>query len=244
MKHTILIGFMVAGCEGAGPPTPADESPLAGGHDPPELPTSPWGPDAGSSDAGHPAPDAGRPLPDLTLLVPEMTASLAITWEGFAPDHCAVDECLGGPGMRRLLRFATGAANTGAADLVLGRPTPSEDEWEYDACHQHYHYLNFASYQLVSADEGVVAVGRKQSFCLRDDRKIDPAASAAVYDCTNQGLSVGWADVYAASLDCQFIDITDVAPGAYMLRIELNPEGVIEEARLDNNVALIPVTID
>ena len=263
MKRLLLVGMLATGCEesGAAPPGTGPDGPR-GGEDGPTLPGGPGWPgpiDAGASgseiadggpggaaDAAPPdsgAPDAGPPLPDLALLVPQMAASVAITWEGFAADHCAVQECLDAPGMRRLLRFATAAANVGAADLVLGDPQPAEPEWDYDACHQHYHFLSFARYELVTSDQQVLAVGRKQSFCLRDDQQVTPGAPSSGYDCTYQGLSAGWADIYGASLDCQFIDITAVAPGDYLLRVELNPDGVIEEESSANNVALIPVAI-
>ena len=259
MKRMLLVGMLAAGCEesGAAPPGTGPDGPR-GGQDGPVLPGAPalidagehGAADAASSGAADAAPpdagaaDAAPPLPDLTLLVPQMAASVMITWEGFAADHCAVQECLEAPGMRRLLRFATGAANVGEADLVLGDPQPAAPEWEYDACHMHYHYLSFARYELVTTDQQVLAVGRKQSFCLRDDQQVTPGAPSAGYDCTYQGLSAGWADIYGASLDCQFIDITAVPAGDYLLRVELNPDGVIQEESLANNVALIPVTID
>lgn len=34
-----------------------------------------------------------------------------------------------------------------------------------------------------------------------------------------KGLSPGCHDTYAANIDCQWIDITDVAPGTYMLKV-------------------------
>jgi len=44
-------------------------------------------------------------------------------------------------------------------------------------------------------------------------------------------------------LDCQWIDITGLAPGNYMLRIELNTGRVIQEANFNNNAATVPVTV-
>ena len=42
--------------------------------------------------------------------------------------------------------------------------------------------------------------------------------------CSYQGVSVGWGDDYYAGLDCQWIDVTGVAPGQYNLAILLNPD--------------------
>lgn len=35
----------------------------------------------------------------------------------------------------------------------------------------------------------------------------------------SQGLSPGCHDIYAANIDCQWIDITDVPPGNYVLKV-------------------------
>ena len=37
------------------------------------------------------------------------------------------------------------------------------------------------------------------------------------YDCSNQGIQAGWSDLYGNSLDCQWLDVTDVPPGDYFL---------------------------
>ncbi len=78
---------------------------------------------------------------------------------------------------------------------------------------------------------------------MRDDIEVIAGSPSAGYDCQVQGLSPGWADVYSNNLDCQYVDITGVAPGTYQLRIELNPERRMIESNYDNNVATFPVVV-
>ena len=63
------------------------------------------------------------------------------------------------------------------------------------------------------------------------------------YGCTHQGISAGWADDYNAAIDCQWVDITDVTPGNYVLAIEVNPERSLYETSYRNNVARLEVVI-
>ncbi len=222
-------------------------------HDAP-LPDAPL-PDAPlpMHDAPLPMPDAPLPmpdappmpvlLPDLTLLSERMGASILIRDEFVDGNSCALNECLSAFGVRTLLRFETAAFNAGTAAMIMGPPQPSQPQWDYDSCHMHYHYLDFAEYQLVDAKGTLVAMGHKQSFCVRDDIEVIPGSPSAGYDCQVQGLSAGWADVYSNALDCQYVDITGVAPGTYQLRIELNPARRMIESNYDNNVATFPVVV-
>jgi hypothetical protein len=50
-------------------------------------------------------------------------------------------------------------------------------------------------------------------------------------------ISYGW------SLDCSWLDITDLAPGTYVLEIETNPARVFPEVSFDNNKQSVVVTI-
>lgn len=182
--------------------------------------------------------------PDLTLLCERMEASIVIRSEFIDGTSCALDKCLTAFGVRRLLRFETAAFNAGTAALVLGPPQPSHPHWDHDSCDVHHQVRDFASYQLVDAHGAVVAVGHKQSYCVRDDIEVTPGAPSSGFDCQHQGLSPGWADVHANHRDCQYVDITDVAPGNYLLRVELNPERWITEANYANNVATFPVVVE
>ena len=193
----------------------------------------------------------GCPSPDLVLLDKNL---LVYTEELFIePDACSLYEgCVIGPGWRKLLRFDTKTANAGAVDLVLGIPANHPDLFTYSPCHDHHHFDDYAAYTLLDGDE-VVAVGHKQAFCLLDyDNWAWPelGEDGQVYTCFNQGLSVGWSDTYRANLDCQWIDVTDVAPGSYTLRMDINvlPAGkaqpTLVERRYDNNRLEIPVLVD
>ena len=50
-------------------------------------------------------------------------------------------------------------------------------------------------------------------------------------------------DYYGADLDCQWIDITDIKPGIYTLRVEVNVHRRLLESTFDNNAAYVQVVI-
>ncbi|XP_069140618.1 uncharacterized protein [Argopecten irradians] len=136
---------------------------------------------------------------------------------------------------RRLLRFSSVVRNRGTADF---NPTKRRHEWEWHACHQHYHSMEiFAHYDITDHNGNLMAEGLKASFCLEDSecgRGVQPK-----YRCQNygqQGISVGCSDNYMADIDCQWIDITDLKPGDYVFKIEVNPSLLIAELSYDNNV--------
>lgn len=184
----------------------------------------------------------GCPLPDLWIDESRMRGSVDIQDVPFEEGDCAIYEgCVDGPGMRRLLRFATTTPNTGTADLHFGDPDENPI-FEYSECHGHDHFTGYASYQLLRSDGTVAADGHKQAFCLMDYEEWDGGGRAR-YSCSFQGISAGWADTYDAYLDCQWIDITDVPPGTYTLHVSLNPDRIIPELSYDNNVSSVEVEI-
>jgi hypothetical protein len=193
-------------------------------------------------------PDTPPLLPDLQVDGDAAQSSLHITNETFAPSDCVVaDACIGAPGDRTLLRFDGDIVNLGNGDLMLGDPEDSP-LFTFSECHQRYHVSDSMSFELLDANGGPVfgdtgaVVGRKQAFCMEDVMQVAGQAPSS-YVCNNQGLTTGWEDVYPSSLDCQWLDITGVAPGDYTLRITANPLRIFPESNYDNNAASIPVTI-
>ncbi|CAJ0935271.1 unnamed protein product [Ranitomeya imitator] len=137
--------------------------------------------------------------------------------------------------VRVLLRFPQRVKNQGTADFL---PTRPRQTWEWHSCHQHYHSMDeFSHYDLLDAATGrKVAEGHKASFCL-EDTTCD-FGNLKRYACTShtQGLSPGCYDTYNADIDCQWIDITEVKPGNYILKVVVNPKYSVLESDFTNNV--------
>lgn len=192
----------------------------------------------------RPAPEHAL-APDLTVNEPMLASSLSFGQELTDATSCQVIEgCLpADSGTRDVLRFDVGVVNLGDAHLYVGDPADNPDDFDYSDCHGHYHHIGFADYELRNAG-GVVATGRKQAFCLMDISDYgndgDPSMQ---FDCANQGISIGWQDVYDKTLDCQFVDITGLPSGGYTLSVTVNSEGRIEEYGPAPNTVSVPVTI-
>lgn len=187
------------------------------------------------------------PMPDLTIVPETVTNTLSVAWEYVPEGDCTIVEgCVAAPGWRRLMRFATQTPNVGNADMRIGTPTVTDPHFEYSTCHMHFHFNGYADYQLNNNAGAEVGHGHKQAFCLLDsERFVDAPETAATqhYTCDSQGIQRGWSDVYTANLDCQWVDVTDVEPGIYSLRVSINYERVISESDYENNVAVVPVVI-
>jgi hypothetical protein len=186
-------------------------------------------------------------LPNITINAERLQASVVFRTARFKATDCAIAEgCVGGPGKRNLMRFDVETPNKGDADLYLGDPR-FNSAFHFSPCHGHYHLEGYAVYDLLDQAGTVIVAGHKQAFCLVDLLQWDPTAGPAKYTCADQGISAGWSDVYASYLDCQWIDVTGVPPGRYVLRVTINGgengDHAFAESDYRDNVATVPVTI-
>ncbi len=188
-------------------------------------------------------------LMGVDLIVDEDTlrGDLYVDYVDVGDDSCLVLEgCVRDTGVRRVLRFDTLIANIGDEDLHLGSPSESED-FVWDECHGHYHFTEYARYDMRDLATGeILPIGAKAGFCVMDlgiyDEDISEG-SCEWYNCIDQGISAGCYDIYHSSLQCQWIDITDLEDGDYEVIVSTNPLGLIAEVDIDNNSASVPVNI-
>jgi hypothetical protein len=188
--------------------------------------------------------------PDLLVDGDAAKASAHVTHENFSDSSCEVAEkCVRAPGNRTLLRFDGTIQNLGSSDLILGDPA-SNPQFQKSSCHKVNLLLDIMLYELLDANTGEAikvgdqaVIGRKAGFCMMDIAQINSTAPQGQYNCDNQGITAGWADVYDSALDCQFLDITDVAAGDYTLKLTVNPDGVFSESATENNSVEVPVHI-
>jgi hypothetical protein len=173
-------------------------------------------------------------------------------------DGDVLDGCIT-PGSYKLLRFDIVTANVGNSNFFVGAPSSSDPRYTFSAGHGHFHLVDFNKYVVTNTFGYEQAPGYKQAFCLMDWEKWDPAAGNGQFTCSNQGVSPGWADRYwghtyqpgepgypgtnAQPLDCQFINITGLADGNYVLIGETNYARVAQEANFSNNAQNINFAI-
>jgi hypothetical protein len=127
----------------------------------------------------------------------------------------------------------------------------------FHAGHNHWHFEGFARYELRNVAPGggigrrVVAASDKVSFCMVDtldaNLNLEHAPQFRVYQSCSQnatqGISVGWSDVYGASLPGQSIDISRVQSGTYWLVSTADPDNAIVETNDANNATAVLVTV-
>lgn len=134
---------------------------------------------------------------------------------------------------------------------------------ELHPTHAHFHVQDFYVSRLWKVDPtgartgaAPVARGDKNGFCPEDTERIDdvPDEGRRHYRCFTPdepdqrgfqvvGISAGWQDVYPASLPDQFVEITGVPDGQYLLEIELDPHNVFVEADNSNNTVCVLVAL-
>jgi hypothetical protein len=120
--------------------------------------------------------------------------------------------------------------------------------------HRHWHLLGFERYELRALDGQTVGRDRKTGFCLGDRYDADsgsripgePPRAVWTQECGRgqdgrlrilEGISPGFGDDYVPLLEGQFIDVTGLSPGRYVLIHRVNPTRDVRESSYANNAA-------
>ena len=117
--------------------------------------------------------------------------------------------------------------------------------------HHHWHLQDIARYSLWGQNRAaMVSAALKVGFCLDDSQHVDSFGGGPVYTDASgrnfcqqnqpdtlslfEGVSSGWRDIYYSSLALQWVVVSDVQPGRYWLREDVDPDGVIHESNETN----------
>lgn len=146
------------------------------------------------------------------------------------------------------------------------------DTYEFHPVHAHFHYKSFGQAFLYRpGSDGsleLVRKSRKNGFCLIDveNTRFGTDASGAPHRgeaprtyyfprCNTpterdghgasmvNGISAGWADVYNWFLADQYIEISGVPDGTYVLETVANPSRTVHESDLSDNVARVVIRL-
>ncbi|MGH3099735.1 MAG: lysyl oxidase family protein [Thermoleophilia bacterium] len=151
--------------------------------------------------------------------------------------------------------------DTMTADQLIERPgappevVPEAGRLRYVVSpdHRHWHLLGFDRYALVRAGSGEQVVrDRKSGFCLGDRYRVGRRLPAAPPEprytsrCglaapgllgIQEGISVGYGDDYPANLEGQYLRLSGLRAGRYVLVHRVNGERRLRELDHGNNAA-------
>jgi hypothetical protein len=115
-------------------------------------------------------------MPDL-VLSDNLGQQWVVREENLSPTYCSVIEGGVEPGLRKLVRFTVTANNIGDADVYIGDPNDPKltPLFEFASCHHHYHFKNYAKYELIDPRTGYTWKAAKVGFCMLDT---DPVPTA------------------------------------------------------------------
>jgi hypothetical protein len=180
-----------------------------------------------------------------TYVYPDGTTHLLLRFDGYIHNK--------GPGAMEMRGSArSGTTMTQTAQRIYRTDGTHYDDtsrhaeivWEPADSHNHWHLKAAARYSLWDSTKSFeVAPAMKVGFCAGDVEWMggpgnpyytynisgicaqgQPSASS-----TFMGVTAGWRDRYSASTAFQWVDVSDVQPGTYWIRTEVDPQDFVKE---------------
>lgn len=211
-------------------------------------------------------------LPDLMPITPTGLTSEVFVEDGVAHARLGFYSAGQNVGVGPLIveghRASTNVAEMVADQVIMlrngeqvRRPGVGQLRYVQSESHEHWHLLKFMTYELRrAADNGLVVPDQKTGFCLGDRYNADPDTKqpeepeSRVYNSNCgpkqttllgivEGISVGWGDVYEAWRDGQYLELTGLPAGKYVVVHRVNPERTLKERSYGNNAASVLISI-
>lgn len=127
-------------------------------------------------------------------------------------------------------------------------------EWDAREGHLHWHFTDFAQYNLLDSTQKLTVRSGKEAFCLANTDAVDFTIPNAKWRPDNTDLStscgantviavrevldIGNGDTYSQYRPGQSFEITDLPNGTYYIQVLANPENKLAELSTTNNSAL------
>jgi hypothetical protein len=131
--------------------------------------------------------------------------------------------------------------------------------WHPAPSHDHWHFNDFATYELLNEDKTRAVRSGKESFCLANTDAVDLTGDGAAWEAYEEDLgsvcggyeirsirevlSAGWGDTYAQFRAGQSFPIKNLEDGVYYVRVLANPDNTLIESDTTNNESLRKVRI-
>jgi hypothetical protein len=142
---------------------------------------------------------------------------------------------------------------------LIGRTRAGTMGFDTKKGHNHWHFEQFAAYRLLNSSKSLVLRSHKQGFCIAPTDPVDLLLHNTTWKPSDIGfggqcgvptalwvreqMPIGWGDTYFQSVAGQSFDITHVPNGTYYIQILANPQKVLHETHMGNDVSLRKVIL-
>ena len=142
---------------------------------------------------------------------------------------------------------------------IIGRARAGTMGFDSKPGHNHWHFEQFARYQLLNTDKSVAVRSHKVGFCIAPTDAINLLLPNAVWQppfigltgaCgsttalwVQEALPLGWGDTYFQSSAGQSFNITNLPNGTYYIEVIANPQHVLFETTTSNDISLRKVIL-
>ncbi|GAB1645099.1 lysyl oxidase family protein [Krasilnikovia sp. MM14-A1259] len=132
-------------------------------------------------------------------------------------------------------------------------------EWDNREGHKHWHFTDFAQYNLLKADKKLAVRSGKEAFCLANTDAVDYTVPNAKWRPENTDLSTacggntavavrevldaGNGDTYSQARPGQSFEVTDLPNGTYYIEVKANPANKLAEVSTSNNTSLRKIVL-